>query len=557
MGDLTYPSALAPYTFREGYDYEKYLERQSHFDNLATDIDQSIAKLAFSNAEITRLSTQAVVESQRAAANQISQGLDSIRVGIERLDDSIVDLRQSVDDVRWAIDEVRYAIESGFQLTAQRLAVIEGVLRDLLESVKSPEKTWALEKYDIAKDLYRRELYGDALSYLNDALHGHGDHRGYIFDPRAHMLKGNILMGDGENFEPKLIDIPAAKQCFEEAAKYAKPPRDMLSGVDDARREQLFQPRVFARCCSAWASYVQGHIVEAELAYREAVKEGPNDARAHYYLGKVLAHQGRFDEAEIALDKAIRVNFYYVAKLAADSDYLKDRNRFEKKVAAYRAELLTRLKPFAEALCLLRGKKAEGLFSQRLKDSANSYRYGSIRNTDLAYAIVTQTAEIGPIVSNYDELKRGALQTKALIEEVAASIEYGVSSARDGKRNISAPSDSGIGYFDSDKVVGKHRTIGWSIAGGGALLGVFAQSSGLFTLAAFAAGYAIIVAPLIGGIAKGDHKNRERRRLDSTHSHQISEADRRIDAALQLSKDVKEILSQLQRIAPKLSEAPR
>ena len=154
-------------------------------------------------------------------------------------------------------------------------------------------------------------------------------------------------------------------------------------------------------------------------------------------------------------------------------------------------------------------------------------------------------------------MKRGALQTKALIEEVAASIEYGVSSARDGKRNISAPSDSGIGYFDSDKVVGKHRTIGWSIAGGGALLGVFAQSSGLFTLAAFAAGYAIIVAPLIGGIAKGDHKNRERRRLDSTHNHQISDADRRIDAALQLSKDVKEILSQLQRIAPKLSEAPR
>ncbi|MFZ1415634.1 MAG: hypothetical protein WAS73_13800, partial [Defluviicoccus sp.] len=159
MGELTYPSAIAPYTFREGYDYRKYLEDQSHFDNVATDIDQSIAKLALSNAEVVRLSTEAVVESQREAANQISQSLDSIRIGTERLDNSLVDIRQSVEDVRCAIDEVRYSIESGFQLTAQQLTVIEGVLRDLLEAVKSPEKTWALEKYDIAKDLYRRGNY--------------------------------------------------------------------------------------------------------------------------------------------------------------------------------------------------------------------------------------------------------------------------------------------------------------------------------------------------------------------------------------------------------------
>ena len=164
MGDLTYPSAIAPYTFRKDYDYKKYLENQPHFDSLASGIDQSIAKLALSNVEVARLTTEAIVDSQRKATDQISQGLDSIRVGIETLDDSIVDLRQSVDDVRWAIDEVRCAIESGFQLTAKRLKSIERVLRDILEAVKSPEKTWALEKYDIAKDLYRRELYGDALS---------------------------------------------------------------------------------------------------------------------------------------------------------------------------------------------------------------------------------------------------------------------------------------------------------------------------------------------------------------------------------------------------------
>jgi tetratricopeptide (TPR) repeat protein len=550
MGDLTYPSAIAPYTFREGYDYKKYLEQQSHFDNLATDIDQSIAKLALSNAEVARLSTEAVVESQRAAANQISQGLDSIRVGIERLDDSIVDLRQSVDDVRWAIDEVKYAIESGFQLTAQRLAVIEGVLRDLLEAVKSPEKTWALEKYDIAKDLYRRELYDDALSYLNDALHGHGDHRGYIFDPRAHMLKGNILMGDGENFEPKLIDIPAAKECFEEAVKYSKPPRDMLSCIDAARREQLFEPRVFARCCSAWASYVQGHVQVAESTYREAIAEGPNDARALYYLGKVLAHQGRFEEAETFLDRAIRINFFYVAKLATDQDYLKDRKRFERKVAGYRIELLERLKPFADVLCLLRGSKAENLFAEWLKGDHASWRYNQIQNLDLAFAISNKSAEIGPMVSNYDQLKRGALQAKSLIEDVAQQTEARLSSAQSQKGYIRKPSDSDVSFssYESEKVVGKHRTIGWSVAGGLVLLSVLSQSGGPLTLALFAAGYALIGAPLIGAMNQSEQKNRSRSSLESSYRANISNADREIANASQKSRDAKDVLSRLRSI---------
>ncbi|MCR9140131.1 MAG: tetratricopeptide repeat protein [Alphaproteobacteria bacterium] len=548
MGDLTYPSAIAPYTFREGYDYKKYLENQSHFDNLATDIDQSIAKLALSNAEVARLSTEAVVESQREAANQISQGLDSIRVGIERLDDSIIDLRQSVDDVRWSIDEVRYSIESGFQLTAQRLRVIEGVLRDLLEAVKSPEKTWALEKYDIAKDLYRRELYEDALSYLNDALHGHGDHRGYIFDPRVHMLKGNILLGDGENFEPELIDFNAAKKCFDEAVKYAKPPRDMLIGTDETRQEEFFQPRVFARCSSAWASYVQGHISEAESEYREAVKEGPNDARAHYYLGKVLAHQGRFDEAESHLDKAIRINFYYVAKLATDQDYLKDRKRFENRVAEYRAELLKRLKPFADVLCLLKGKKPEGLYS-------GNWKYDNIRTLDLSQSIAGQDAEIGPMVSNYDQLKRDAVQAGDIIEEVANQSDFLVSSAKNQKGYISKPSDSSIGYFNSDSIAGKQRTIGWAAAGGLALLGILTGSGGPFSLAVFAAGYALLGAPLIASIAESDHKNKERRRLDSEYRNKLSKADQEISQASQKSKEANDLLFQYRQIAPNLSTA--
>jgi tetratricopeptide (TPR) repeat protein len=549
--NFKYPTLIAPFTFGEGYDYEKYLEDQSHFDNLASDVDQSIAKLAFSNAEVARLSmehsaemTQTIVEGQQ----QISQGMDSIRVGIERLDDSIVDLRQSVDDVRWAIDEVRYSIESGFQLTAQRLSAIEGVLRDILETVKSPEKTWALEKYDIAKELYRRELYEDALSYLNDALNGHDDHRGYVFDPRVHMLKGNILLGDGENFEPDLIDFPAAKECFEEAVKYAKPPRDMLKGADEKRREELFEPRVFARCCSAWASYIQGDIGEAERTYREAIKEGPNDARSLYYLGKVLAHQNRFEEAEKFLDRAIRVNFFYVAKLSTDTDYLKDRDRFEKRVSDYRVELLDRLKSFAEVLCLLQGSKAKGLFS-------GNWKYDHIKTIDLSQTISARNAEIGPMVSHYDQLKRDALQAKGLIEEVAQQTEHVFAAAQNQKGNIRMPSDSDIGNFDSEGVTGKHRTIGWSIAGGGFVLAVFTDGGLPALVMLVAVGYALLGAPLVGGLAKSEHKKRELDQLSSKYRSRASAADSDIRDATQKRNDARDILNQLNRLAPTLSEA--
>ena len=556
MADLTYPKALAPYTFRKGYSYTKYLEDQSHFDNLATNIDQNIAKLALSNVEVTKLSTRAMVESQREATSQISQGLDSIRVGIDRLDDSIVDLRQSVDDVRWAIDEVRYSIESGFQLTAQRLSAIEAVLQDLLEAVKSPERTWALEKYDIAKDLYRRELYEDALSYLNDALHGHEGHRGYLFDPRVHMLKGNILLGDGQNYEGKLIDLPAAKKSFDEAVKYAKPPREMLSGLGETGVESLFQPRVFARCSSAWTSYVQGLIAEAEQDYREAIKEGPNDARAHYYLGKVLAHQDRFEEAESHLGMAIRLNFFYVAKLATDEDYLKDGTRFERKVAEYRVELIDRLKPLAEVLCLLNGPQASELVEDWLKRS-DSWQKERIPKSDLSVAISASNAEIGPMVSNYDQLKRDAHKAQKIFEMVADQCEKNLANIQSRKREIRKPVESDVPSFRDKRL--SIEGVQFSIGIGAAFL--FLLLSGIYWngsflgLSVLAASYAFFAAPLIARIDEDSRKDFELRRLLSEHQRKIDGAESEINSAAQKNAAVKSILVQLQQITAKLNAA--
>ncbi|MBY0466928.1 MAG: tetratricopeptide repeat protein [Burkholderiales bacterium] len=52
------------------------------------------------------------------------------------------------------------------------------------------------------------------------------------------------------------------------------------------------------------ASVQAGQFHQAEIQLREVLKEKPQSARAHYELGQVLAREGKFSEAESALQKA-------------------------------------------------------------------------------------------------------------------------------------------------------------------------------------------------------------------------------------------------------------
>jgi hypothetical protein len=55
------------------------------------------------------------------------------------------------------------------------------------------------------------------------------------------------------------------------------------------------------------ASVQSGQLDRAETQLREVLKAKPDSAKAHYELGEVLARQGRFIEAEQALNEARRI----------------------------------------------------------------------------------------------------------------------------------------------------------------------------------------------------------------------------------------------------------
>lgn len=235
-----------PFTYRPGFDWVEYLEEQSHFDSLGTQIDTSIRDLAFVNAAVGQQQADVISGLTEATTSGMDAISGSIEAGFEAVSAELKGISAELNVLGYKLDEVRYAIEVGFQITSQKLGEIEQVLGQILEAISTPEKTWALEKYSIAKDLYRREMYKEALSYLEDALSGHGDHRGYEFDPSVHLLKGIILLGDSDHVDPVTIDVKAAKDCFEKAVKFSKPPRDLLRSTGRERNEKLFEPHVAA-----------------------------------------------------------------------------------------------------------------------------------------------------------------------------------------------------------------------------------------------------------------------------------------------------------------------
>lgn len=503
MAKISYGELLEPYTFRRDFDYWKHLENRSHFDLMSDRVEQSIVRLGLSQAEIAELTSTRMGEQMREVAGAISAGqdrvADELRSGfrnigdkIDRVTDSVDRVTDSVNLVRDSVDEVRFAIENGFRMTERRLASIEHVMTDLLEAVRSPERTWALEQYATARDLYRREYYPDALQYLDLSINGKGSNTGYRFDAQFHLLRGTILLGDRENLDSALIDPIAAKAAFEEAVKYAKPPRDMLDAVNKARRVELLQPRCFALCCSGWASYVVGDMAEAERCYRAAVQDCPDDARANYHLGKVLAHQGRHEEAAKHVEKAIRRNFYLIAQLAADADFNKDAARYRKDVERYREELLDELFPVSEAL-LLAGSEQLGL---RVDAQIN----------DTCRLIQSRSAEIGSSLRARPKLLSEARRLEAALVRNEQDLEQRLRDAKQGleERQRQRPAYDNESYDKS--AVEKLKETQQMIGSGAAALSfagwIFVDDFGAIPLL-LSLGYRFLGAPLIAGMYEG------------------------------------------------------
>lgn len=292
------------YTYRADYSYLKYLEEQSHFDDL---------KLFMARENRT------AVASSAALRNEMSLLVSSVQDGNEqivaRLDIAIANLAN-----------LGAIFEHGFANIDARLDGIERSLQELTRLTANRDQTWANEQFRIAGDAYSRGLHREALDYASRAIDGHGPEPGYPLEANYHLLRGTVRVGDKRNFDRNVVDLEGAISDFLRALRYSD------SDQKSSRANQKL----------AWVSYCLGRFDEA-IGYARAVAlcQGRVAEEAKFIEAKATSRMGNRDQAVHLVCGLGDINCLYFMRAFADADFEPVHNQIKAEVDNRRAKLLT------------------------------------------------------------------------------------------------------------------------------------------------------------------------------------------------------------------------
>jgi tetratricopeptide (TPR) repeat protein len=292
------------YTYRTGYSYLKYLEEQSHFD----DLKLFIAK-----------QNRASVASSAALQNEMSLLVSSVQDGNEqivaRLDAAISNLAN-----------LGAIFEHGFANIDARLDGIERSLQELTRLTANRDQTWANEQFRIAGDAYTRGLHREALDYASRAIEGHGPEPGYPLEANYHLLRGTVRVGDKRNFDRKVVDFEGAISDFLSALRYS----------DGDQKSSRANQKL------AWVSYCLGRFDDAvRFARAVSMHQGRVAEEAKFIEAKATSRLGNCDQAVHLVCRLGDINCLYFMRAFADADFEPVYSRIKAEVDNRRANLLT------------------------------------------------------------------------------------------------------------------------------------------------------------------------------------------------------------------------
>lgn len=249
-----------------------------------------------------------VAKTGRNIAAEIRRGNDDLMNEIARSSSAITaelqtiggDLRQMGATLEWGLNDI---ISENRQMNR--------TLEDLLKTAKSPSQTWAFEQFDMAREAYSRGLNKEALESVNNAINGFQGQTGNRLDPRFHFLKGNILLGNKQHHDPETVDVAAAKQCFEDAARYAAGSKD--------KETRLFAAEAY--CHAAFAAYCLDDVDAVASLCKQALTIDPELAEAYYLIAKVGSRRKNESLAFQSVRKALDIDPAYILKFSMDKDF--------------------------------------------------------------------------------------------------------------------------------------------------------------------------------------------------------------------------------------------
>jgi hypothetical protein len=280
------------FAYRDGFDYQSYLEQKSHFDRLELSVDKSISKLIYSTSELTKKGFNNISADLKNIDNNINSGFEQLSVEISKISENI--------------DGLTTVLEYGISELSIRLSQIDNSLESLILLASTPDQTWAAEQFSIARDAFRKYLLSESLDFINKAISGYGNRSGYPLDHRYHMLRGLILLGANANTET--LNLQSARDSFLNAAKYAK----AVSPTDCARAYRM----------AGWASYCAGEMLDSKKFYLLSLEMNKDDTVSKFEICKPLIALGENNFAIEYFKKAITIDYSFAIRAACENDFL-------------------------------------------------------------------------------------------------------------------------------------------------------------------------------------------------------------------------------------------
>jgi len=249
-----------------------------------------------------------VAKSGRNIAAEIRHGNNEL---MKHITQSTSELTAELQVVEGNLREIGALLDWGFSDIIAENRQMNQTLEDLLKTAKSPSQTWAFEQFDMAREAYSRGLAKEALEYVNNAINGFQGQTGNRLDPRFHFLKGTILLGNKKHHEPDVVNVQAAKQCFEDAARYA------VGSNDEETR--LFAAEAY--CHAAFVAYCLDDMDSVVALCKQAVTIDPQLAESYYLVAKVSSRQGKESATFRSVRKALEIDADYIVKFSTDKDF--------------------------------------------------------------------------------------------------------------------------------------------------------------------------------------------------------------------------------------------
>jgi tetratricopeptide (TPR) repeat protein len=291
------------YVFGRGLTYSDYLQSQ---DSIRGEIRTSTRELIATREQLAHEQIKVIDR----VSSEISEGFEEVSLGLAQ--------------VREGLSVLNATFEWGFSEMLTVMGRVADSLEELIRIAKNPSKTWAYEQFDDARDAYRKNLYAEAIEYLNRAIHGYGGQPGYELEYRFYYWLGTIRIGSFRNNSSEIVDLAEAKTAYLKAARYSE-----HDYPGEAAKAFLG---------AGQAAYAQGEVQDALTFSQRAVSLDPALAEGHFQLAKVLMHRNEAQAALKPLKQAIRFDWRYTLKSSTDRDFTPHQDKVGTLIESLRTE---------------------------------------------------------------------------------------------------------------------------------------------------------------------------------------------------------------------------